>query len=345
MWPLSCQNDCIMTVSDVWQFVSEVVSECRENKVGRLAAALAYYALFSLAPLLLLVLSIIGAVYGSNTAEQTVFAQFQALVGTDATEALHTLLQNIRSTTSGVGTTVVGVVGLLIGSSALFHHIKESLNTMWAVTLKPGNGVLTFLRSRALAVIMVLNLSIIALLGLAFSLSLEALGVALAAEFPTVLPWYIVRGAELLLAFLIMTLVVALTYKVLPDIKVQWRVVWFGASLTAMLIVASQALLGLYLRTSPVESGYSLLGAVVIVLIWVYYASMAFFFGAACTWVYANRYGSPITPSRHAVSLTAGDRAAQGILRTSELAATIKQQAQERETSAHRTQIDSTHHD
>jgi membrane protein len=310
-----------MNREDIWPLLKDSFVECRENKVERLAAALAYYAMFSLAPLLILVVIATGLAYGQEMAEKEVNTQLATFVGQKLAEAVLELTQSIRTPFSDLGTTIIGIIGIVIGGSALFHHLKDSLNTIWEVTPRPGRGLRNFLMARLLAICMLLNLGIIALLGLSLSIGIEGAREMLSHVLPGDLPWYAARAAQLLLAGCIVALLVALTYKVLPDTHTSWRDVWVGASLTALLLVVSQVLVGLYLRTY-LGSAYSMVGAVVVVLIWAYYASLVFFFGAAFTRLYANRHGSRIVPAPHAVSLSAGDRAAQGILRTSEIAAT-----------------------
>jgi membrane protein len=307
-----------------WSLVKDTVLECRENKVQRLAAALAYYAMCSLPPLFILIAALTDLVYGEVIADGRGLTRLQTFLGQTGLDAVATLISGVQVQASELGTTLIGAAGLLFVASGLFNHLRDSLNTIWEVTARPDHPVRGYLFSRLLAILMVLSVGVIAFSSLLLSIGLERFEHSLAALLPGTLVWLVLRGVHLLLAFGITTVLVALTYKMLPDTRVVWHDIWIGAGVTALLIVVSQALVGMYLRSSQVGSAYSILGAVVIILVWVYYSALVFFFGAELTWMYANRFGSRIVPAPHALSLSAGDRAAQGMLRTSELEATAE---------------------
>lgn len=314
---------------ELWRFARDAVRASSDNKVLRLAAALAYYAMFALAPLLIIV--VVGArlALGERSAEAEVVAQLGAVVGEAGAVAVATLLGSLRPASSDIATTLIGGVGLLIGASALFSHLRDSLNTIWEVAPKPNRGVVSWLVDRVVAVLLVLSVGVVAFVGFALSIGLTDWAIALAGGLPLLPPWLAVRAAQLGLSVAVITLIVALTYRFLPDCRIAWRDIWVGASATALLIVASQALIGLYLRGSGTGSAYGLIGAVVVILVWVYYSAVVFFFGAELTWLYASRYGDQIQPAEHALSLAAGDRAAQGLLRADELAEVAEAQARE----------------
>jgi membrane protein len=244
-----------------------------------------------------------------------------------------TLLDSLEPVSTDLITTVIGGVGLLLGASALFNHLRDSLNTIWEVAPHPERQWWRWVLDRLVAILMVACVGVIALAGLALSVGLADWAELLAGDLPLP-PWLAARSVQVSISFLVITLMVALTYRVLPNCRIAWRDVWLGATATALLIVLSQALIGLYLRSSRVESAYSAIGAVVLILIWVYYSAVVFFFGAELTWVYSNRYGSRIEPGDDALSLAAGDRAAQGLLRAHELAAAAEAKEQERHASA-----------
>lgn len=305
----------------IWGLIKVAVLECREKKAQRLAAALAYYVMCSLAPLLILIVAITGMVYGEATSAERMVATLRTALGPAAGEAIGTLVRGFRTTRSDMSTVIIGAAGLLFVASGLFNHLRDSLNTIWEVASPPGHPVRGYLVSRLLATLAVLSVGAVALIGLILSVTVGAAAHRLVALLPGDLPAIALRAGQLGLTFIVVALLVALIYKILPDTTVAWRDIWVGAAATALLIVIGQALMGVYLRSGLVGSAYSLAGAVVIILGWVYYSALIFFFGAELTRAYANRFGARIVPAPGALSLSAGDRAAQGLLRTSELQA------------------------
>ena len=301
-----------------WALIVDATSECGRNKVLRLAAALAYYAMFSLAPLLIIVTLIVGRAFGDELAEREVTAQIETVIGPIGAQALHMLLGSARTWTSDPATATIGVVGLLVAASVLFHHLKDSLNTIWNVAPVPGRGLGRFLRNRLLAMLMVLVLGVLALLGLLMSIGLGWSTTRLSTSLPFDVSIALIRGAQFAVAVAVVTLLVALTYRLLPDTHIAWRDGLVGALSTALLLVASQVVIGVYLRSGAVGSAYSAIGVIVLVLVWVYYSALVFFFGAELTWVYANRYGARIVPSEQAAVLSPESQAAQGIVPASE---------------------------
>jgi membrane protein len=318
-------KESALIMQAMWNLVKDAVLECRENKAQRLAAALAYYVMCSLAPLLIVILAITGAVYGKATVEERLLLQLRAVVGPAGGEAIQTLLRSFRTDGSDLGTTVIGAAGLLFVASGLFNHVRDSLNTIWEVASRPGHPVRGYLFSRLLALTMVAGLGFVALVGSSLSIGVDAAARDLAMALPANISMLALRAAHLLLSFGTITVLVALIYKVLPDATIAWTDTWVGATATALLIVIGQALMGFYLRSGMVGSAFSIVGAIVIILAWVYYSALIFFFGAELTWLYANRFGSRIVPAPRALSLAAGDRAAQGLLRAAEIEAMAQQ--------------------
>jgi len=313
----------------MWDLVKDAVIECRENKAQRLAAALAYYAMCSLAPLLILIIAITGGAYGQAAVEERMLRQLRTMIGPAAGDAISTFIRSLGTPRLDLSTTIIGAAGLLFVASGLFNHLRDSLNTIWEVTSRPGHPLRGYFFSRLLAIMMVLCLGAVALVGLSLTIGMEEAARNLISFLPGEMTVFGLRAAHLLLTFIIILLLVALIYKLLPDATMAWKDIWVGAKVTALLIVLGQALMGLYLHSGLVGSAYSMVGAVVIILAWVYYSALIFFFGAELTWVYANRFGARIVPGPRAVSLSAGDRAAQGLLRTSEVEAVAKQQETE----------------
>jgi membrane protein len=306
------------TLRTLWALGCDTVGACFHTRVFRLAAALAFYALFSLAPLLVISVAALRLVLG-DTADEAVVEQVAAIAGAEGAAALQSLVQGVELRLASVGTTAIGAIGLLLGGSALFNHLKDALNTIWEVVPRAEGSLRRFLIDRCVSLLLALCVGLLALVGVTLSVEIELLGRTLAGwQSP---PWVLVRAAQLLVAVVVVLLLVALAFRLLPDARVAWGDMLVGATVTAVLLVASQALLGLYLRSALVQSAYGVIGAVVVLLTWAYGAGLIFFVGAAFTRVYANRHGAHVQPAPHALAVTVGDRAAQGLLRAEELAA------------------------
>jgi membrane protein len=315
-----------MRLPVIWTLLKDTAAAWQANKAQRLAAALAYYTMFSLAPLLLLLIALAGLAFGEKVAEGQIMMEIEALIGAEGTRAIRTLLTSVRTPLPDPITALIGGIALLFGASALFNHLKDSLNTIWGVARKPGHAVRGFLIDRCLAFGMVLTSGFVLLVSLVISAGLARFGTALAALLAGIPSSFVVNVIHALVSWAVITLLFALLYKVLPDTTIAWRDVWIGAAMTAGLFVGGQALIGLYLGSSQLGSAYGVAGALVIILVWVYYSALILFFGAEFTWVYANRYGSRVVPAPHAIALTPQDRALQGLLHADEIAAVAREQ-------------------
>jgi len=303
------------SLAAAWNLSCDTAGACFHARVFRLAAALAFYALLSLAPLLVISVAALRLVLG-DAADEAVIRQASVVAGEEGSEALQTLVRGVELRVS-LGTTLIGALGLVFGASALFNHLKDSLNTIWEVVPRSENSLRRFFIDRCISILLAVSVGVLALVGVMLSIEIEALARTVAGSMA--LPWALVRAAQMLVAVAVVMLLIALTYRLLPDTQVAWGDIFIGAAVTAVLLVTSQALLGLYLRSSLVQSAYGVIGAVVVLLTWVYAAGLIFFIGAAFTRVYANRHGERMEPAPHALSVAAGDRAAQGLLRAEEL--------------------------
>jgi membrane protein len=289
-----------MRTNDSFRLIKETIAEWNEDNVPLLAAALAYYTVFSLAPLLLIAIAIAGSIFGEEAARGEIIGQIQGFVGKDGAEAIQAMIENARQPDSG-GTvaTVVGVVILLFGASGVFGQLQAALNTIWGVKPKPGRNVKNFIQSRFLSFAMVLVIGFLLLV----SLLLSAILVAIANYFGNLLPGF-VFVAQLLnfsISFGVITLLFASIYKFLPDVKIPWKNLWIGAGVTALLFNFGKYLIGLYLGNSSISSTYGAAGSLVVILIWVYYSAQILLIGAEFTQVYSKYRGRPISPAKHAV--------------------------------------------
>ena len=287
----------------------QTFKEWGDDKVPRLGAALAYYTVFSLAPLLIIAISIAGLVFDQEAARGEVTRQLATLINDDAAQAINEIIQQSSNQRSGIIGTLIGVATLLFGASGVFGQLKDAMNTIWGVQPKPGRGIWGIVQERFFSFTMVLGVGFLLLVSLIISTLLEAgknwlFGAEIGIVFQII---------NLIVSFGIITVVFGLLFKFLPDVKMAWRDVWIGAALTALLFTIGKFAIGQYLSTSSTASTFGAAGSLIIVLLWVYYSSQILFFGAELTQVYANMYGSHVQPDDDAVAVTAAARAEQGL--------------------------------
>lgn len=272
-----------------------------EDNAPRLAASLAYYTLLSTAPLVLLSVSIAGLAFGEEAARGQVAAQLGNVVGAQAASILQAIAKNAHEEPSGLFSSVVSIVLLLVGASGVFGELQTALNAMWGVKPKPGRGLRGFVRDRFLSFTMVLGVAFMLLVSLVVSTALAAAGRYFADALPGgAAVWQVLN---FVLSLAVITLLFAMIFKVVPDAAVRWRDVWVGAAVTAFLFTVGKLLLGIYLGSSSVASSYGAAGSVVAYVIWVYYASQILFLGAEFTQAYARMEGKPIEPAPNAVAM------------------------------------------
>jgi len=302
-----------MRVKDLIPLLKETFKSWSEDKVPRLAAALSYYTLFALAPLLLILIAIAGLFFGKQAASGQIAEQIRHTLGPQVAQAITQIIENAHRPRAGIIATIVGVVTLLLGASGVFGQLQEALNTIWEVEPKPGRGLWGLIKGRFLSFTMVLGVGFLLLVSLVLSAAMQALmtfmghlAPALSAIGPIV---------DVVATLIVFTLLFAMIYRFLPDAKIEWSDVWIGAAMTAVLFAVGKFLIGLYLGRSSVASSYGAAGSLVVLLLWIYYAAQILFFGAEFTKVYAQRFGSRIVPAPDAEPVTREARAQQGISR------------------------------
>jgi len=276
---------------EVVQLGKETLDHWVEDKVGALAAALSYYALFSLAPLVLIVVGVAGLVFGTKAAEGELYDQISALIGGDGAAAVQSLMISMHQRTSGgIVATAVGVLTLVFGATGVFAQLQDSLNTIWRAKSPTTNDLLDFLRVRFLSFSMVLGIGFLLLVSLILSAALSTLGAYLGGFFPGwVVLGHLIDNA---ISIVGITVLFAMIFKVLPDTYVAWRDVWLGALFTSFLFTVGKFAIGFYLGRAGITSGYGAAGSLVILLLWVYYSALIMYFGAEFTHVYSLRRGS-----------------------------------------------------
>lgn len=306
-----------MKIKTIFALLKETVSEWNKDKASRLAAALAYYTVFSLSPLLIITIAIAGAVFGEEAVRGEIVGQIQGLVGKPGAEFIQAAIENASKPQAGGGfASLISIGVLLFGASGLFAQLQDALNTIWEVQPDPKQGVASFIRTRFLSFSMVLGIGFLLLVSLVISAGLTAVVSYIGNLLPAIAS--LLQVANFILGFVITTVLFGLIYKFLPDVKITWSDVLIGAAITSLLFAFGRYLLGLYLGNSSFGSTYGAAGSLVVILAWVYYAAQILFFGAEFTQVYARRYGSQIVPDKNAIPITAEARAEQGMKSNSE---------------------------
>jgi membrane protein len=276
-----------------YRLASKAVTAFFNDYATSMGAALAYYTLFSLAPLLLVVIAIAGMVFGVEAARGEIVSQLSGLIGTDGATAIQGLLESASKPSRSITASIVGLATLLIGATSVFGELQSALDRIWrAPALAKSNGIWDMVRSRLLSFGMVVSIGFLLLVSLAVSAGLSAFGKWWGGFFPG---WEVVLQAiNTIVSFAITTLLFALVYRILPRVRVTWYDVWVGSIVTALLFTAGKFLIGLYLGKAGVSSGFGAAGSIVVLLVWVYYSAQIFLLGAEFTWVFAHSEGSKI---------------------------------------------------
>jgi membrane protein len=295
---------------EVWALVRETFSEWMADKAPRLGAAMAFYAILSLSPFLVIAVGIAGLIYGGD-AVSAIQAQFEGLVGSEAGRVIGEVIARTDEPAEGLAASLFGLATLLVGASGVFGQLQDALNTIWEVEPRPGRGILAVVRDRFFSFTMVLGTGFLLLVSLLLSAALAAAGGYFEARIPGGAALW--EAIHALASLAVVTGLFALIYRVVPDAEIAWRDVWIGAAVTALLFVAGKVGIGLYLGRGSVGSAYGAAGTLLVLLVWIYYSTQILFLGAEFTQVYANRYGSRIEPSRGAVRVGERDREQQGI--------------------------------
>jgi len=306
----------------LWGLAKQAAGAWSEDKAPRLGAALAFYSVLSLAPLLVIAIAIAGLVFGRDAARGYLMTQIQGMVGKEGGGAVEAMLANTQKPGAGAVAAVLGVLTLVAGATGVVGQLQDAMNTIWEVAPKPGRGVVGFLKSRFLSLGMVLGVGFLLLVSLLLSTATTALGSFFGGLVSRNAP--VLEAANFAVSLVVVTLLFAMIYKLLPDAEIAWRDVWVGAVLTALLFVVGKTAIGLYLGKSGIGSTYGAAGSLVVLLVWVYYSAQILFFGAEFTKAYADQFGSQIVPSKDAVPVTDEARAQQGMPRPETLAAGSK---------------------
>ncbi|HEY9740814.1 MAG TPA: YihY/virulence factor BrkB family protein [Coleofasciculaceae cyanobacterium] len=293
-----------MSIITILELLKATVSEWRRDQASLMAAALAYYTVFSLAPLLIIVIAIAGSVFGEQAAKGELVTQIQGVIGKDGAQLIQTAIENASQLDPSQGPipTLINIGFLLSGATVVFGQLQNSLNRIWEVQPKPGNGIIQFLRKRFLSFSIVLVIAFLLLVSLVISTMLVILGNYLRGLIPGFT--YLWQFLNFIVSFSIVTLLFAMIFKILPDAKIAWKDVWMGAAITAVLFNIGKSLLGLYLGHTSFASAYGAAGSLVIILTWVFYSAQILFLGAEFTQVYVKNYSKEIVPAEYAMRVS-----------------------------------------
>jgi membrane protein len=281
-----------MTLSALWSMLKKTVLKWWDDNALRLSAALSYYTLFSLAPLLIIAIAVAELVFSEQAVQAELFGQIQGLIGEEGAKAIQGTIERVRQPKTGAIATIVSLIAIMVLSTGVFAELQDALNTIWRIKSTNNRAMWKILNDRFSSFVLVIGVGFLLVVSLILSAALSAVG----RFFSQLLP-----GPELAMqilnagvSFVIFTLLFAMMFKVLPDAHIAWMDVWMGAVVTALLFTFGKLAIGLYLGKTGVASAYGAASSLAIILLWVYYSALILFLGAEFTYVYANEYGSHI---------------------------------------------------
>lgn len=285
-----------------WILLKKTYTEFDDDNAIKLSASLSYYTIFSLPPLIMIILSICGVFFGVEAVTGQFFGQINGFVGNEAALEIQKMIKNVELSNNNVFATIVGVVTLVIGASGVFAEIQSSINFIWGLKPKPKKGLMKFIKNRLMSFSMIAVVGFLLLVSLTVNTVMDALNNRLMLYFPdaTIYLFYVLN---ILILFVSTTLLFAIIFRTLPDGKIAWKDTLIGSGVTSVLFMIGKFLIGLYLGNSSVASAYGAAGSVIIILVWVYYSAIILYFGAEFTKVYALSYGKKIIPNDYAVEI------------------------------------------
>ncbi len=275
-----------MKFRDLWRLIKQTISEWLDDKAPTYAAALAYYTIFSIAPLLIIAVAVAGFVFGGDAVRGDIHRELEGLIGASGAKVIEDMMVSASKPGAGIPATILGVVVLFFGASGVFTQLQETMNVIWKVKSKPTDGIIDFIKHRFLSFAMVLGIGFLLLVSLVINAAIAALFGYFRGRIPgSEAVWHLVNIG---VSFAVVTILFAAIYKILPDTSVEWRDVWLGAAVTSLLFSLGKFAIALYLGKTSAASSYGAAGSVAIVLIWVYYSAQILFLGAEFTQVYAK---------------------------------------------------------
>lgn len=288
--------------SKSWYLLKTTFLEFNDDNAIKLSAALSYYTIFALPPLLIIIITICGFFFGEEAVTGELYGQINRLVGNEAAIQIQNAIKNVQLSDSNVFVTIFGVVMLLIGASGVFAEIQSSINFIWGLRAKPDKGLKKFIQNRLMSFSMIASVGFLMLVSLMLNATLDILNARLKLYFPdsTVYLFYLIN---LVIVLSSITFLFAIIFRTLPDGIIKWKDAFIGAGCTAVLFMIGKFVIGLYLGNSTIASVYGAAGSVIIILVWVYYSAIILYFGAEFTKVYAKSYGGKISPNEYSVEI------------------------------------------
>jgi membrane protein len=290
-----------ITFKVLFKILKKSFSSFGDDKITKLSGSLAYSTVFSLGPLLIVIISLCGLFLQREAVEGEIYKQLESFIGSDSAKQLQEIIKNASLSGKSKTAAIVGGITLIIGATAIFSEIQDSINGIWGIKPKPKKGWLQFLKNRFLSFSMIVGLGFLLLVSLGVNTAIDAFNAKLQSMFPnvSVVLFYIIN---MLITLIIVSLIFAVIFKVLPDAEIKWKDVRAGAFATAILFIAGKAAISFYISKSNVGSTYGAAGSLVILLLWVYYSSIILYFGAEFTKAYAVEYAEPIHPNKYSVT-------------------------------------------
>lgn len=278
--------------------LKQTVQAWVDDRAPSMGASIAYYTLFSLAPLLLIVVSIAGLLFGAEAARGAIFSELEGLLGATSAQAIQSLLETVNQPSDGILSALVGLAVMLMGATSVFAELQATLDRIWRATEPVAGGLWRLLRVRVLSFGLILGLGFLLMVSLFLSAALSALQHWWSPYFGNWLT--LMQAVNLMVNFGMVTAIFAMIYKLMPRVRVDWADVWIGSVVTAALFTVGRTLIGLYISHSAVGSTFGAAGSIVVVMVWVYYSTQIFLLGAEFTWVYAHTRGSRQRPAQRA---------------------------------------------
>ena len=295
---------------EIWSLLGATVRDWYEDRAQRLGAALAYYMIFTLAPGLIIVIAVAGLLLGRD-AEVRIVGQIRELIGEQGAIAIEATIRSARTETLGVTGTALALIPLVFGLWGVFGELQDGLNTIWGVAPRPGRRMIDIVKERFWSFAMVVGIGFVLLVSLVMSAWLVAVGTYFGQLLPA--PAAGLEALNFVISFAVITILFAMTFKLLPAVTIAWRDVWLGAAVTSLLFTVGKFAIGFYLGKSAVASAYGAAGSLVIIVVWVYYTAQILLLGAEFTKVWTKRRGSGFAPAITAVPVTEEARTEQGL--------------------------------
>ena len=291
----------------IWFLLKETLKEFISDDAMKFSASLSYYTIFSLPPLLIIIIYLGGIFAGAGAVRGEIFGQINGLVGNEAAMQIQEIIKNVKLSNNNSFAAIIGIITLLIGATGVFVEIQDSLNIIWGLKAKPHRGLMVFIKHRLISFSMIASMGFLLLVGLIINSLINILIEWLKSFFPgiTVFLFYALNIGVL---FIFITLIFTVIFRILPDGKVSYKDALIGGAFTASLFMVGKSVIGAYIGSSSTTSVYGVAGSLIIILLWVYYSAIILYFGAEFTEVYASEFGDKITPNEYAVYIDRRER-------------------------------------